>query len=78
MFFYRNAPADVAHLFPSLRSAVVADPPAQCVLRMDRVRGVTFTHLLVNRCVTRHRLALLLDALRHMHHSQVRVSGGGR
>ena len=53
------------------RSAVVVDPPAQCILRMDRVRGVTFTHLLVNRCVTRHRLTLLLDALRQMHLSEV-------
>lgn len=69
IFFYRHVPPDVADLFPALRSWTVEDLPQACTMEMERVAGVTFTHMLVNRCITRHRLTIMLHALRRIHSS---------
>mmetsp|Transcript_9103 Transcript_9103/g.12362 ORF Transcript_9103/g.12362 Transcript_9103/m.12362 type:complete len:232 (+) Transcript_9103:181-876(+) len=37
---------------------------------MERVSGVTFTHMLINRCVTRGRLTLMLESLARIHASE--------
>jgi len=70
IYFYRHVPDPIASLFPKLLSSDIKDAPEVCSLSMDRVPGVTFSHMLVNRCITRHRLLLMLKALHEIHSVQ--------
>ena len=38
-------------------------------MTLQRVKGVTFTHLITNRCLTPGRLVRLLESLRELHSS---------
>ena len=76
MFFYQHMPADIAHLFPTLVSAyeraqpdgpisgaVAEERDAVSSMTLQRVRGVTFSHLVTNRCLTSGRLVKFLEAI---------------
>lgn len=70
IYWYQRMPADLADLFPHLRD--VTEHPAQELssVVMARVVGVTFSHLLVNSCVSPGRLGLLLSSLSRIHTQQ--------
>lgn len=46
-----------------------ADAESVSSLTLQRIKGVTFSHLVTNRCLTPGRLVLLLKALRELHSS---------
>ncbi|KAI3659729.1 hypothetical protein MP638_005203 [Amoeboaphelidium occidentale] len=69
VFFYENIPEDIKALFPKLIRA--DDSPGQVLtMRIERVRGVTFSHLLTGRCITDGRFKHLLNALKQVHGSE--------
>jgi len=52
---------------PSMPSP--SNPNAIASMTLQRIHGVTFSHLITNRCLTPGRLTLLLDALFRLHSS---------
>ena len=54
---------------PSMDSAVLALPEGVSSLTLERVNGVTFSHLVTNRCLPPGRLVSFLQALRQIHSS---------
>ena len=79
IFFYQNMPSDIQHLFPGMVSSYERpacegqankdQADAVSSLTLQRVKGVTFSHLITNRCLTPGRLSLFLNALRAVHSS---------
>ena len=84
IFFYQHMPIDIAHLFPTMvnsyermESEAHVDGGGSSSEQMDavssltlqRIKGVTFSHLITNRCLTPGRLSLFLTALRAVHSS---------
>lgn len=81
IFFYHRMPKDIAHLFPAMvasfdgrgdtPSSVPSSPKPESIasLTLQRIKGVTFSHLVTNRCLTPGRLTLFLRALRAIHSS---------
>ncbi|CAM9260950.1 unnamed protein product, partial [Phaeothamnion confervicola] len=67
IFFYRNIPAPVRDIFPAVAEIRdSADVPTPSIV-LERVDGVSFSHLLVSHCLTPGRLRALLAALRRLH-----------
>ena len=50
-------------------SSGLGDAESISSLTLQRIKGVTFSHLVTNRCLTPGRLVLLLRALRQLHSS---------
>ena len=73
-YFYSHVPEDIKGFFPKLVSVSEAD--GMQTITMERVPGIVFSYLLVNRCVTESRLALLLNTLRTIHTSAGQAGGG--
>lgn len=70
IYFYRHVPSDIAHLFPKILSIDdSADFDNSCI-KMEKIKGVTFAHLVVNRCLTQARFQKLLAALQQIHLSR--------
>lgn len=65
--WYQHMPAELSDLFP--QAASVKEHPAQELssIVMGRVIGVTFSHLVVNCCLSPGRLTLLLNSLHRLH-----------
>lgn len=65
--WYQNMPVDLVDLFPQALS--VKEHPAQELssVVMARVAGVTFSHLVVNSCLSPGRLLMLLSSLHRIH-----------
>lgn len=79
LFYFRNLPLDVSDLFPRLLAAEEGTgPSARSTLTLERVEGITYSHLLTNRCVTRERLARLAGALKRLHASEGQAAVGTR
>ena len=78
VYYFRHVPKGVDDLFPALLS-VEEDPGADCTtMTIQRVEGITFTHLVTNRCVTRERFGRLTDALARLHGSKGQATAGVR
>ena len=60
-------PARLAHYFPAVRGIETSLATGACVLRLERIRAPTGSHLLVSRCITPARLDLVLRALHDIH-----------
>ena len=67
IYWYQQVPAALADLFPRVVSITEHPALELSSVVMTRVEGVTFSHLLVNACVTPGRLASLLAALKRLH-----------
>mmetsp|Transcript_1029 Transcript_1029/g.1245 ORF Transcript_1029/g.1245 Transcript_1029/m.1245 type:complete len:463 (+) Transcript_1029:1-1389(+) len=67
IFWYQHIPITLQELFPAAHA--VREHPAQELssVVLDRVVGVTYSHLVVNSCITPGRLMLLLNALNRLH-----------
>lgn len=61
IYFYQNMPSRIKHFFPDLIS-VNLEAEIPCIT-LSRVRGVTFSFLLLNRCLTKGRLERLLQSV---------------
>lgn len=65
IYWYRNIPAGVKEHFARVLS--IEDQ----VIRMERIRGIVFSYLLINNSLTRHNLQNLLDTLQKIHSCQI-------
>jgi capsule biosynthesis phosphatase len=72
IYFYRNIPKDIKHLFPTLRGSDTGSE-LNWSLSIDKILGVTYSHLITAHCVTKQRLLNLLNSLNTIHNS----SGNG-
>lgn len=67
MYFYAHMPDQIADLFPTVYSIEYLKDSSQYSLTMERLTGVTYTHLLLGRSLTAGRLKALLLALNRIH-----------
>ena len=72
LHFYENIPKTIAKLFPKMIKGEKGE--GVTTITVERIEGVTFSHLMLNGCVTAGRLRKVLEALRAMH--EVGEGGG--
>jgi len=68
-FYYENIPKELQHLFPALVSKEITADGALCIT-ISKLEGVTFSQLLVNRCIDASKLLSLLSAIMMLHSFQ--------
>ncbi|KAI3636081.1 hypothetical protein MIR68_005962 [Amoeboaphelidium protococcarum] len=69
VFYYENIPESIKHLFPKVLSVDKSDTK-RMQIRVERVKGVTCSHLLTNRCLTEGRFQLVMKSLQSLHQAQ--------
>ena len=67
MYFYSRLPASLSTLFPHLYSTSYFPETATFSFTMQKLRGISYSHLLVARSLTKRRLDLMLNALHRVH-----------
>ncbi|GKT55680.1 protein phosphatase 2A a subunit [Colletotrichum tofieldiae] len=67
LFFYSHMPAEIAHIFPTVYNVDYIPDTTTYNITMENRRGLTFSHLLVGRSITKGRLISLLKALHSVH-----------
>jgi capsule biosynthesis phosphatase len=65
IFFYNNTPENVSYFFPSIFSAENNE------IVMERIKGVTFSHLYVNCALSSSNIKDLIDSLKIIHSSKI-------
>jgi len=65
-FYYENIPKELEYLFPALLSKEITAEGALCIT-ISKLKGVTFSQLLVNRCIDASKLCSLLKAIMVLH-----------
>ena len=65
VYYYQRIPLSLQSLFPRLLSH--EEIGGKISLSITRVIGVTYSHLIVNRCIDKDRLMLLLEAMTRLH-----------
>lgn len=70
IYFYQNLPQDIMHLFPKFICSEKTDVSGQLSLHIERVRGVSCSHLLTSRCLTEGRFVHILSSLKCIHESE--------
>jgi len=79
-YFYENVPEELRGYFPKLlhdRDAIPIDSCEDVLnLKMELIPGITFSSLLMGKCVTPGRLLAMLDVLKEMHSYKGLLSGG--
>ncbi|ORZ29514.1 nucleotide-diphospho-sugar transferase [Catenaria anguillulae PL171] len=68
-YFYACMPNDVSYLFPTLYDLDYNPESSLTSITMGKLNGITFSHLLVSRCLTESRFATLLKSLQLVHKS---------
>jgi capsule biosynthesis phosphatase len=76
IYFYQNIPPSILDLFPQLsRIETNKDADISSII-MERIKGVTYSHLFTNMCLTNGRLLKLLLSLKRVHLSEpVKLKG---
>lgn len=74
LYFYSHMPQDIAHIFPSVYNVDFISDTKTYSITMENRRGLTFSHLLVGRSITKGRLLSLLKSL-HTIHTSARTGG---
>jgi hypothetical protein len=67
LYFYSHMPPQIAHIFPGIYSVDFLPETKTYNITMENRRGLTFSHLLVGRSITKGRLLSLLTALHTIH-----------
>ncbi|KAK1702093.1 capsule biosynthesis phosphatase [Colletotrichum lupini] len=67
LFFYSHMPAEIAQVFPTVYNVDYIPDTTTYNITMENRRGLTFSHLLVGRSITKGRLISLLKALHTVH-----------
>ncbi|KXH49989.1 capsule biosynthesis phosphatase [Colletotrichum salicis] len=67
LFFYSHMPAEIAQVFPTVFNVDYIPDTTTYNITMENRRGLTFSHLLVGRSITKGRLISLLKALHTVH-----------
>ncbi|KAK3236005.1 hypothetical protein CYMTET_53832 [Cymbomonas tetramitiformis] len=70
--FYKNCPESIKDLFPKMHDSDTSEALTPfCSVTIERIFGITFTHMSINRCVTPQRLILVMDALSRIHRCEL-------
>lgn len=69
LFFYSHMPQDIKHIFPTVYNVDYITETETYNITMENRRGLTFSHLLVGRSITKGRLLSLLKSLYQIHSS---------
>ncbi|CAF1269671.1 unnamed protein product [Didymodactylos carnosus] len=75
VYFYEHMPKEIKHFFPHITESVKNEATSTYTITMDKIEGVTFSHLATSRCLTKGRFIKLLEALRFIHSSQASLEG---
>ncbi|CAF1208392.1 unnamed protein product [Didymodactylos carnosus] len=75
VYFYEHIPKEIKHLFPRIIESLKNEATSTYTITMDKIEGVTFSHLATSRCLTKGRFIKLLEALRFIHSSQAHLEG---
>jgi hypothetical protein len=67
LYFYSHMPTEIAHIFPAVYNVDFITDTKTYNITMENRRGLTFSHLLVGRSITKGRLLSLLKALHSIH-----------
>ncbi|KAM4055038.1 phosphatase iiic [Hirsutella rhossiliensis] len=67
VYFYSHMPPEVVHHFPSIYNVDFLPDTGTYTITMESRRGLTFSHLLVGRSITKGRLGSFLRALHSIH-----------
>ena len=67
LFFYSHMPSQVSHIFPTIYNVDFIPDTETYNITMENRRGLTFSHLLVGRSITKGRLLSLLKSLHSIH-----------
>ncbi|PKS13030.1 hypothetical protein jhhlp_000371 [Lomentospora prolificans] len=67
LYFYSHMPPTISHLFPAVYDVDLTSETRTYSITMENRRGLTFSHLLVGRSITKGRLLSFLRALRTIH-----------
>ncbi|KAI1075283.1 capsule biosynthesis phosphatase [Whalleya microplaca] len=70
LYFYSHMPQGLSHVFPSVYSVDFIPDTMTYNITMENRKGLTFSHLLAGRSITKGRLLSLLKALHTIHTSQ--------
>ncbi|GAA6033718.1 hypothetical protein JCM8097_004396 [Rhodosporidiobolus ruineniae] len=69
IYFFSRTPEDVRDLFPTIQGLNFIPSTQSFSMTMQRIHGVTFSHLLVGRALTVGRFETLLAGLKRIHGS---------
>lgn len=67
IYFYLHMPPTISHIFPPVYNVDFIPETSTYAITMENCRGVTFSHMLVGRSITKGRLLSLLTALHTIH-----------
>jgi capsule biosynthesis phosphatase len=67
LYFYSHIPPELSHIFPSVYSVDFISGTGTYSMTMENRRGLTFSHLLVGRSITKGRLLKFLETLHTIH-----------
>jgi hypothetical protein len=67
MYFYTHLPEAIAGFFPAVSNVSYVEETEMYSFTMEKLTGLTYSHLLVGRSLTPRRLKFLLNALRSIH-----------
>lgn len=67
VFFYSHMPQTIAHIFPAVYHVDFIRETSTYTINMENRRGLTFSHLLAGRSITRGRLYQFLRTLHQIH-----------
>ncbi|KAF4509345.1 hypothetical protein G6O67_003523 [Ophiocordyceps sinensis] len=67
VYFYSHMPREVVGCFPSLYSVDYVPDTGTYTITMENRRGLTFSHLVVGRSITKGRFNSFLEALHSLH-----------
>jgi capsule biosynthesis phosphatase len=67
IYFYQNIPSSLIGLFPQLHRIERNTDADIASIVMERINGITYSHLFTNLCLTNGRLLKLLASLKRIH-----------
>ncbi|KAJ9156553.1 Capsule biosynthesis phosphatase [Pleurostoma richardsiae] len=67
LYFYSHMPQELSHIFPKVFNVDYIPDTATYSITMENRRGLTFSHLLVGRSITKGRMLNFLKSLHTIH-----------
>ncbi|CAI4219615.1 unnamed protein product [Parascedosporium putredinis] len=69
LYFYSHMPSSLSHVFPAIYAVDLIPETGTYSISMENRRGLTFSHLLVGRSITKGRMSTFLRTLHTIHSS---------
>jgi len=67
IYFYQHIPSSIVDLFPRLDRGEVNNEAGISSIILEKVNGITYSHLFTNLCLTESRLLKFLSSLKRIH-----------